>query len=252
MEKYKISIVSYYNTLPFIYGIDNSDYIIENSVIEKDYPAKCAAKLLENEVDIGLVPVAVLPQIKGYKILTDYCLSTNGKVQTVLLVSQVSLKDIKRVYLDYQSLTSINLVKILAKHFWKIKPEWLSTEKGYEAKIENSDGGIIIGDRAFGINGEFKFCYDLGEEWKKVTNLPFVFAVWAANKEIDNKYVKELNSAFKLGYKNIDKVVLNAVGKIEIPTIRLKKYLTENIDFVLDENKKRSMNLYLELLEQNK
>ncbi len=251
MGKYKLSVVQYYNSLPFVYGIDNSEFILENSIIEKDYPAKCASKLFENKADIGLVPVAVLPKLKNYSILTDYCIGTNGKVQTVLLVSNVSFKEIKKIHLDYQSLTSVNLVKILAKHFWKIKPEWINTEVGYESKIENEDGGIIIGDRAFNYTAEYKFRYDLGEEWKKFTGLPFVFAVWASNKSIDNKFVKELNTAFKYGYKNIDKVVLNYADKIDIPAVNLKKYLTENIDFVLDENKKRSMNLYLKLLEQN-
>jgi chorismate dehydratase len=249
MEKYKISVVSYYNTFPFIYGIENSEFIQNNSVIEKDYPSMCATKLFENKVDIGLVPVAILPKIKNYKILTDYCLATNGKVDTVLLVSDVPLKEIENIYLDYQSLTSINLAKILAKHFWKINPNWINAEKGYETNIKNKDGGIIIGDRAFGFNGEFKYYYDLGEEWKKYTSLPFVFAVWTANKDIDNIYVKELNKAFKFGYNNIDKVVLNSMDKISISTVRLKKYLTENIDFLLDENKKRSMNLFMKLLD---
>lgn len=248
MKKYKISVVSYYNTLPFVYGINHSDFIKKNSEIQKDYPSKCAENLLKNKVDIGLVPVAILPKIKDYKILTDYCLSTNGIVKTVVLASNVNLKEIKNIYLDYQSLTSINLVKILAKHFWKINPKWINAKEGYESKIVNNDGGIIIGDRAFELNGKYQYYFDLGEEWKKYTNLSFVFAVWAANKNVDNEFVKELNKAFKFGHSNIDKVVLEAIEKIDISGTELKKYLTENIDFRIDENKRRSMDLYLKLL----
>jgi len=249
MQKYKISIVSYYNTIPFVYGIENSAYILENSIIEKDYPSICANKLLNNQVDIGLVPIAILPKIKNYNLITDFCIGTLGKVRTVLLVSNAKLTNIERIFLDYQSMTSVNLAKILAQNYWKITPEWLSTTEGYEKNINNNDAAIIIGDRAFNLENNFKYIYDLAEEWKNFTNLPFVFAVWAANKKIDDNYLSELNAALNFGVQEYRKLDFDLFENLKISTSELKKYLSENINFNFDNKKHESMKKYLNYLE---
>jgi len=250
MQKIKISVVSYLNTIPFIYGLENSKYIMQNTIIEKDYPSICAKKLLDNEVDIGLVPIAILPKIKNYNIITDYCIGTLGKVKTVLLVSNVELSKIERVFLDYQSMTSVNLVKILANEYWKIYPKWLNSSNGYENNIKNNDAGIIIGDRAFNLESEFKFIYDLGEEWKKFTKLPFVFAVWASNKKLDPLFISELNKALNFGINDYNKLDLNLFKNLKISTFDLKNYLSENINFIFDSEKQKSMQLYLSYLDK--
>jgi len=113
-NKLKISAVSYLNTLPFLYGIKNSG-LAEKTVFEQDIPSICASKLLNNEVDIALVPIAVIPLMKESYIISDYCIGASGKVKTVLLLSDVPLNEIKSIYLDYQSKTSVNLIRILAK-----------------------------------------------------------------------------------------------------------------------------------------
>src|ERR1017187_346942 len=131
----KISAVSYINSKPYIYGIQHAGFLKEYS-LSLDIPSVCAEKLRTNQVDIGLAPVAIIPELKNYFIIPDFCIGANGPVKTVMLFSEVPLKEIKNVLLDYQSRTSVMLVRILAKYFWKISPKWTPAKKGYEEKIE--------------------------------------------------------------------------------------------------------------------
>ncbi len=251
MNKYKLSVVSYYNTLPFIYGIQHSNYILENSSITRDYPSLCAEKLLNNQADIGLVPIAVLPKLKNYTILTDYCIGATDKVKTVILISEVPITEIKNIYLDYQSMTSVNLVKILAKFYWKINPIWQNAEIGYEKKISNTTAGLIIGDRVFDLHkNSHKYIYDLAYEWKQFTSLPFVFAVWTTNQDINQEYLQHFNEALRFGINEYKYFDFNLFENIKISIFELKKYLSENIDYHLDTLKKESMEKYFSLLSK--
>jgi len=247
-NKLKISAVSYLNTLPFLYGIKNSGFI-EKANFVQDIPSVCASKLLNNEVDIALVPVAVIPLMRESYIISDFCIGASGKVKTVLLLSDVPLAEIKSVYLDYQSRTSVNLIKILAAKYWKITPQWKNTTKGYENKIKDDNAGLIIGDRTFHLEKNYKYVYDLAEEWEKYTNLPFVFAAWVANKPINNVFIKEFNQALSYGVNNITKVVSGFYSAYPNSKINMHEYFTQCISYELDINKKRAMQLFFEELK---
>ncbi len=198
IEKIKISAVSYLNSKPFIYGLQHSD-LINQIDLQLDIPSICAQKLIDNKVDIGLIPIAVLPELKEKYIISDYCIGAIGKVTSVMLYSNVPLTEIKNVLLDYQSNTSITLVKVLAKHLWKIDPQWSITTTNFEKNITGTTAAVIIGDRAFGLENKYPFVYDLSEEWYKLTQLPFVFACWVANKNLPENFIKQFNDSLKFG-----------------------------------------------------
>ena len=112
--KYKLSVVSYLNTIPFIYGL--KQYGLDKKLdISLDIPFACAEKLLSKKVDIGLVPIVVLKQLEDAQIISDYCIGANGAVDTVCLFSDVSFDAVEGILLDYQSRTSVELLKILLK-----------------------------------------------------------------------------------------------------------------------------------------
>ena len=112
-KKYKISLVSYLNTLPFIYGLNHGE-IKDEIEIQSDYPSQCADKLKNDKVDIGLVPVALLNELENYHIVSEFCIGSETYVDSVKLYSQVPLSQIEEIVLDYQSQTSVALVQILA------------------------------------------------------------------------------------------------------------------------------------------
>jgi chorismate dehydratase len=246
MDGLKISAVSYLNTKPFLFGINQSGLIEKyNLIIQTDLPSVCAEKLMNNQVDIGLVPVAVLPELKKYELISDYCIGAEGPVKTVMLYSQVPLEEIKTIYLDYQSKTSVLLARVLAKELWHIAPEFTPAFKGYETQIKENRAGVVIGDRTFLLNNTFKYEFDLAEEWKKLTGLPFVFAAWVANKEIDKTFIKEFNLALKNGLSSIASVA----ETYHDPVIDLEEYFTKYISYDFTPEKKQALDLFLEKIK---
>jgi len=194
-KKIRIGAVSYLNTKPLIYGIQKG-MIKEKAELLIDYPAKIASMLLEDKIDVGLVPVAIIPQMEEHHIISDYCIGSVGAVASVCLFTDVPLDKIKVVLLDYQSRTSVALLKVLIKNFWKIDVIFETTSGNYQSKISGTTAGLVIGDRALHQRKISSFIYDLGEEWAKFTGLPFVFAAWISNKKLDEEFIikfKELN-----------------------------------------------------------
>ncbi|MFN5460659.1 MAG: menaquinone biosynthetic enzyme MqnA/MqnD family protein, partial [Bacteroidota bacterium] len=227
-EKIKISLVSYTNTIPFRYGLFNF-FTNEEVIIEQDIPAICAEKTINNKVDIGLVPIAVLSKHKNLKIISDFCIGSQGKVDSVMLYSQKPVNELQKIYLDPESKTSVQLVRILCQELWKTNPEFISATDNYINLINDEIGGVVIGDRTFKLKNRFNFEYDLSENWKKHTGLPFVFACWVCTSELENSFIEKFNSALSFGIKNIEKAVL----KYDVSGLSMEDtliYLKQRID----------------------
>ena len=251
MEKIKISVVRYANSYPFIFGLRNSGFD-KKVIISTDHPADCAVKLASNIADIGLIPVAALPTLDEYYIVSDYCIGANGRVKTVMTLSYSPFDKIDSIYLDYRSLTSVNLVQVLAKNYWKREFKWIKTDANFDfTKIKKNEAVTLIGDQCFEYENHFSYGIDLALEWKNFTGLPFVFACWAANKQINREFIDEFNLALKLGVENIPAVVADMGQTGAIKGKELEQYLTENIDFKLNEDKKKALELFLSFLTCN-
>jgi chorismate dehydratase len=245
-DKLRISAVSYLNTKPFLAGMEKSG-ILNDIHLSLDIPSLCASKLLEGTVDIGLVPVAVLPLMKEYHIVTNYCIGATGPVRSVVLYSQVPLSQIKNILLDNQSRTSVALVRILCRELWKINPEWTYVTDGYEKDIQGTTAGVVIGDRTFGLNKQFKYTYDLAEGWKELTGLPFVFACWVSNKSIPEAFGSRFDKALEEGVKEAGAVAEQYKNQFP-PDAGLDEYLTRNLSYSLDEAKRKGLALFLDKL----
>lgn len=230
--------------MPFLYGLEQSGLINSQLTLSRDIPSVCARKLLNNEIDIGLIPVAVIPLLKESYIISDYCIGADGAVHSVMLYSQVPLEKIEKIYLDYQSLTSVQLVQVLAKEYWKINPEFISAENGYEENISGTTAAVVIGDRTFELNNSFSYVFDLPQEWKKMTGMPFVFACWVANKKITDDFLQQFNAALKQGINNIDQSILHYNLQEKYPT-NVSQYLKKYIQFNFGIEQKNALELFL-------
>jgi len=250
MSKLRISAVRYANTYPLLYGLRESG-IEEKATIEIDHPAECARKLASGEVDISLVPIAALPDIKDYKIISDYCIGTNGAVRTVLLLANSPFSELKKIFLDYRSVTSVALTRILAKMYWKTSFEWEGTGADFDfLNIGTNEGVVLIGDQCFNFEHRYPYRLDLALEWNRFTGLPFVFACWAATKEIDRDFLDFFNKALMFGVSNIESAASKFSTVSAMPPDVLITYLNDNIDFMLNEDKIMAMNMFFNYLKQ--
>jgi len=238
--------VSYLNTRPLIYGLKLPPIADEIELIE-DTPSQLAELLVNDEIDLGLVPVAVIPQMKEYFISSDYCIGTDTEVASVCLFSEVPLHEITKVFLDYQSLSSVALLKWLMKEYWNIDPEIIHADDDDDRKkIRGTTAGLVIGDRAFEQRKISTFIYDLASEWRSITGLPFVFAAWISNKPLPESFIRRFNEANAVGLTHIDEIV--AAQNFDL--FDLKKYYTLHLSYVLDERKRKGMELFLQHLAE--
>lgn len=238
MSKLRISAVSYTNSKAFAYGIEHSG-LKDKIDLTYDIPSDCAQKLINDEADIGLVPVAALLSIPNYHILGDYCIGSVGAVNSVFIFSGKPIEDVKTIRLDPQSRTSNNLARVLVKNYWNIEPEFVS--EGV------ADAFVEIGDRTFPHINSFPFSYDLGEHWFKFAGLPFAFAVWASNKPIAAEFVNELNCALSYGITNLDKVLQELPNRNDFD---LHDYFFNKLDFHLTAEKRIAIEKYLKLVSE--
>lgn len=243
-RKIRVAAVDYLNTKPLIYGFENG--MMDNTIdLIVDYPSKIARMLLDGNVDIGLVPVATIPAMKEYHIISDYCIGCDGDVASVCLFSEVPLADIENVVLDYQSRSSVALFKILLKH-WKISPELLNGAPGYEESMQGTTAVLVIGDRALRMRKRSKYIYDLGSAWKEMTGLPFVFAAWVSDKPQPQSFIDSFNAALAVGFDHLEEIV--AANPFE--DYDLLEYYTKNIDYKLYDQKRKALNLFLSYLTE--
>ncbi len=244
MSKIRISAVSYLNTIPFIYGLEKSG-IQKTIAVERDVPAICAQKLLNNEADIGLIPVAALLNMNEYHILGDYCIGASSPVRTVALMSNDDIADIQSIYLDPQSRSSNNLARMLAHEYWNISPKWVNTQL-IPQQLENNTAAVFIGDKVFKEEKKYSHRFDLAETWMNYTGKAFVFAAWISNKKLDPAFKKEFNNALAFGLENIRPAIAEFSKPYPLTEKEIFVYLTKNIDFHLDKSKRESMKMFLD------
>jgi chorismate dehydratase len=214
--------------------------------ITEDYPAKIATMLLEDKIDVGLVPVAIIPKLKECHIISDYCIGAESAVASVCLFSEVPLDKIEKVILDYQSRTSVALARVLIEHYWRLPAVFEEAKENFREEIKGATAAVVIGDRAFEQRKISTYIYDLAEAWIEFTGLPFVFAAWVANKQLPDDFIRAFNEGNKKGLQDIDAVAEENVS----PFYDLKTYFTKNISYVLTENKRKGLQKFLSFLQK--
>lgn len=181
--------------------------------------------------------------IPGSRIISDYGIAADGKVASVCIFSQVPIEDVTAVYLDYQSRTSVRLARVLLQRYWKKKVDYLPATEHFIEYINGPKAGVIIGDRALQQLNNFEYVYDLATVWKDFTGLPFVFAAWIATKDLPEDFIRAFNEANALGLKHIDEIV----AQYPFPYYDLKKYYSEDVDYLLTPEKLKGMELFLQM-----
>ena len=229
-KRWRIGVVSYFNTQPLLLGIEKADFLSKIELV-KDYPAKVAQALIDGQIDIGLVPVATTPLLSNPHIVSDFCIGTKTKVASVAIFSKVPMDQIASIYLDYQSRTSVQLARILLKAYWKKDIQFLHAEEGYIQKIAGTTAGVIIGDRALANLTEFEYVYDLGEAWIEHTAFKTLF-----------------NHANAYGVEHIEEVLDQLPARTH--GYDMETYYTKNIEYRLTDTMQQGMQLFLEKVKQ--
>ncbi len=241
-----VSFVSYLNSKPLVYGLEKG--LVEHDFnLQKDVPSVCAERLMQGEVELGLVPSIEYARSKGaWQIIPDLCIASRGEVKSVLLFFNRDIRKLNTIALDTSSKTSVTLLKILLREKYEVDPQFISMPPNLDEMLKRADAALIIGDRALQYQTQYKAFLDLVEEWSDLTGLPFVYAFWAGHElTLTSEEVTAMKKSYEIGAQNIEKISKEyAVGK-EHPWQFYRDYLTQNIHYKLgDEEKAGLMEFY--------
>ncbi|HUZ46781.1 MAG TPA: menaquinone biosynthesis protein [Terriglobia bacterium] len=247
IQTHKVSVVQYLNTVPLIWGMlqggQKGKYDLEFTI-----PAVCADAVRRREVDIGIIPSIEYQRIERLQILPGLSIASKGEVKSVLLYSKVPVKEIKTIAVDNSSRTSAALLTILIRKFYAQTVNFMPAAPKLEDMLASADAALVIGDPALAYHGQIPRVYDLAVEWKKFTGLPFVFAVWAGREDAQiGRFRKDFEASRDYGCAHIDEIAREYAPKLNMQPEEVKVYLTENIDYSLDEENLRGLRLFYRL-----
>ncbi len=227
----------YLNAAPLTRGIEGEIFFAT--------PAKLAEMLRRDELDAALVSVTEVLLTDRYDILDGIAIASLGEVYSVVLAHKKPLAEAREIFCDPASLTSVNLLKVLFAEK-NLFPRFTPLEN-YAAAAEK-DFVLLIGDHAI----EFQRAphvheiFDLGAAWLELTRLPFVYAVWALRRGLENRELRrELKEAKQFGLETLDAIIET---RAEFDEDFRRDYFEWHIHFHLGEDEKRAIAKFSELL----
>jgi len=248
-----IAASSYLNTAPLCHSFIDGQQRERCEFLSDASPARCAELLAQGRADAAMIPVIEYQRISGLKVAAGACVASKNKVRSVVLASRVPIQRVCRVALDTSSRTSAALVQIILGQFYGLVPEYRAAAPVLAEMLEHNDAALIIGDPAMLIDREYVKVYDLAEEWRKHTGLPFVFAFWAIRTDSrafgegrDGRSV-DFAAAKREGLDHVREIAADYSRRLGLPVPELVAYLTENISFDLDQDSLCGLRLYYEL-----
>jgi chorismate dehydratase len=253
----RVAAIGFLNPAPLMWDFEHeplNEELARRYRIDRMTPSECAARLADGRADIGLIPIASLATTPGLQILPGCTIASKGKVRSLILVHRASqpLSKLRSVAADTASRTTLAYARMLFHKWGNAEVPFLPMVADLDAMLERADAAILIGDPAllaleernnqFERTGKELVYRDLAEEWRALTGLPFVSAVWAiasssiaGSRALDERVVEDFIRSRDHGLANIDALVAEWSPRFAIPEETIRTYLTANIHYVLDE-----------------
>ncbi|MCK6600477.1 MAG: menaquinone biosynthesis protein [Bacteroidetes bacterium] len=233
----RIGAAWFLNTKPLIYGFETDPELKKQVTLLYGIPAQNEVQLFNGEADIALVPsIEYARHASRYELIPGGCISSDSAVNSVILFFNKNLDGIKRIAIDQSSRTSVVLLKILMSEKYGITPEYVVMEPDFDKMLQECDAALLIGNNALqGILRSSSYL-DLAEEWIDMTQLPFVFAVWAGNRgKVLPGDISLLDKSRKIGMENIQVIAAQFAKEHgwNAPDSFFEDYLTEHVKFEL-------------------
>jgi chorismate dehydratase len=242
-SKIRIGAVSYLNTKPLVYRLDE---FAPDAELTFDLPSRLADDLAAGRLDVALIPSIEYFQDPTYSIISDACIGCRGPVLSVKLLARVPFPEIKTLALDEGSRTSVALARILLRERYDITPQLEPLPIGEGVEATSADAVLLIGDRAIHPPADtFLDAWDLGDQWCRWSELPFVFAMWTARSGVD---VSHLAAAFEeardAGLASLPAIAAEEGPKVGLEAGECLSYLRDNLYFHLGPREREGLDLF--------
>ena len=229
----RVGIVNYLNSRPLAWSFlrGNVGKGFSTTFLP---PAQVADRLAAGSLDVGLIPSIEIQRIPGLAVLPGLCVAATQEVRSVLLLSRCAPSEIQRLALDENSRTSAALVRILLRERFGIEPQCLAASPDLKEMMQEADAALIIGDPALRVDRTGYRVLDLAAEWRELTDLPFVFAVWAVRAGVEmSTRLGIFSRSLRQGMREMDLLVREAARELGLDAVEVRKYLTENLSYEL-------------------
>ncbi len=243
-QKLRIGSVPYLNAKPMVDWFHTGECTVEAEIIY-DVPSHLAAMLRRGELDVANVSLFEGLQNPSLIIVPHVSISADGAVKSVRLFSRVPLNEIKSVALDTSSLTSSALMRILLQEHLKVKAECIHHKPDIEEMLQICDAGLIIGDLKLFQLPANTIVYDLGQAWKELTDMPFMYAAWLAREEsYSPELAAVLQAARNWGMQRLPELALLWSQRMNLPLDLCSDYLCNVMDYTLTAKHLKAAELY--------
>lgn len=243
----RVSVVQYLNTVPLVWGMLKGDQQGKYDLTFTT-PAQCADAVRLGQADVGIIPSIEYQRMENARILAGLAIASKTEVKSVLLLSKVPIEEVKTVALDNSSRTSAALLRILMRKFYSRFVSVTPSAPKPEEMLKRADAALIIGDPALTYDGSVAEVYDLAAEWKKFTGLPFVFALWVGPERANlSRWRNDFLASRDHGLQHVDEIAAEYAPQLQMKPEAIKTYLTENINYSLDEENRMGLRLFFKL-----
>lgn len=243
--------MQYLNTAPLVWGMVHGSFRGRFDLAFTT-PACCAEDLRSGRADVGIIPSIEYQRIDGLKLLPGIAIASKRRVRSVLLLARAPIEQVRSVALDTSSRTSAALVEVILRRFYQLDVLTRPASPDPDAMLRTADAALLIGDPALVYAGGARI-YDLAEEWRRFTGLPFVFALWAfrPGPGVDSTdLVGDFVASRDQGLAHVEDIAVEWAPRLGLTVEALKIYLTENIDYTLDEENLAGLRLFYRLAHE--
>ena len=244
----RLSAVSFVNARPLVYGLTEQRALF---VVEFDLPSVCAARLHAGEVDLGLIPA--VEYLNGdYCLVPDMAIGSDGPILSVAVFTSVPIARVTRLAVDTSSRTSVALTRVLCANYWDIAPEFVPMRPVLGEMLVAADAALVIGDPALAIDPATASVekLDLGEAWRALTGLPFVFAAWAGRPgALGQAHLRALADARDRGVAAVDKIAMTHAAGDETRAGTIRSYLRHNLRYQFGDRERAGLERFFGLAE---
>ena len=242
----RIGAVGYLNARPLTWALDRDP---DRWHVRYDLPSVCARLLQDGEVDLGLVPSIEYLQSDSYRLVPGVGVTSRGAIASVALYTTRPISQIRHIALDTSSRTSVALIQVLCQHHFHIRPRFVPHGPELAVMTRDFDAGLLIGDPAFEADhvrlGLQKI--DLGEEWTKMTGLPFVYAAWTGRPgAVTGEEVRLLVEAQREGLAAVDLIAAEYARGDSGRTAKAAAYLRDNVKYGLGTEEAAGLQMFLD------
>lgn len=239
----KLGCLPYLNIKPLVYTLERNG-LPEGWELVYAPPSRLAEMLANREIVAAPVSSFATFADPSLSICPGICVAADGPVKSVLALSKKPIEYLETIALDTSSLSGACMLRILLAELYNLRPEFVrASAESVPYMLNHADAALVIGNPAMTCSKEGLHLFDLAEEWKKLTGLPAVFAVWAGN-QISSELIDVLTRSKNAGLANLDEIAREESVKLGLPFEVCEEYLSRIMVYDLGERELQGLALF--------